>query len=338
MGLKKYIFGSLILILAVTGYAFTLESGDYRVQILEYGIVLPVAVWVAIPVAILFLASLLHLIYYGMKNYLSFKAINKDSNSTVKFLQKKILNLSSDATFKNPQFKQLNEILSNLEIKAVKNFNTDNKEFNKIVDNIVDINQGRYVSSKDLKLPNDNPLMIKNLINRVNSDDNFALEAVKKEKGYDRSVVVSAFNKILETKSMTTVKKNLDEIEFDKGMVISLFKKDSGQDAEFSLTNELISNLIFKVEMTNKDLIEVAKIYKKTMTPDQIISLFENLSTKKDEYTGAYLYVLCEYQVTDKIKDILANSSSEEFIPYKALMDLKEAGKHSYTIESISYK
>lgn len=338
MGLKKYIFGSVIFIIAVAGYAFSLESGDYRIQVLDFAFILPTAIWIALPAIILFILSLLHIIYYGLKSYFSLKSINRDSSMMLKSLQKKLLKEESVVTFKNEQYKQLNDILSNLEITVKENFNTDNKEINKTVDQIIDINAGRYVSSKELKLPKENPLMIQNLINRVNSDDNFALEAVKKEKGYDKAIVNAAFNKILDTKSITTVKKHLDEIELNKPMLLKLFEKDSEQKPEFSMTNELIRDLISKAEFSNEDLIKVINIYKKSMSPDQIIHLFEDISSANEEFTDAYLYVLCEYQVTDKIKDILANSSAEEFTAYKALMDLKEAGKHSYTIDSISYK
>lgn len=339
MGLKKYIFGSLILIIAIFGYAFSLESGDYRIQILDFVFVLPVALWIVAPALLIFALTLLHMIYYGLKNYFSLKAVNKDSNSMLKLLQKKLLNEKSNITFQNAQFKELSEIISQLEISVKdRNFSTENKDISKTVEQIFEIMSGKYISNKELKLPNDNPMMIQNLINRVNSDDNFAQEAIKKEKGYDKQVVKAAFSKVLETKSITTVKKLIDEIDFDKDMLFKLFEKDSEQKAEFSMTNEMIQKLISKVELTNDDLITIAKIYIKSMSPDQIIKLYEDISSTNEEFTSSYLYVLCEFEVTDKVRDILLNSGTNEFTAYKALIDLKDAGKHSYNIESISYK
>eukprot|EP01156_Anaeramoeba_ignava_P005992 Anaeramoba_ignava/a347459_12.p1 GENE.a347459_12~~a347459_12.p1 ORF type:complete len:340 (+),score=13.95 a347459_12:570-1589(+) len=339
MGLKKYIFGSLILIIAIFGYAFSLESGDYRIQVLDFAIVLPVALWIVAPALLIFTLALLHMIYYGLKNYFSLKAVNKDSGSMLKLIQKKLLNEKSNIQFQNPQFKELSEIISQLDISAKdRNFSTENKEISKTVEQIFDIMSGKYISNKELKLPNDNPVMIQNLINRVNSDENFALEAVKKEKGFDKKIVKAAFNKVLETKSITTVKKHMEEIEFDKEMLFKLFEKDSEQKPEFSMTNEMIQKLVSKIELTNDDMITIAKIYIKSMSPDQIIKLYEDISSTNEEFTSAYLYVLCEFEVTDKIRDILLNSAQNEFSAYKALIDLKDAGKHSYNIESISYK
>ena len=57
MGLKKYILGSVLLILAVFAYTFSIESGDYRIELMDQGFVLPVAVWIVAPVFFLFLMS-----------------------------------------------------------------------------------------------------------------------------------------------------------------------------------------------------------------------------------------------------------------------------------------
>ena len=119
---------------------------------------------------------------------------------------------------------------------------------------------------------------------------------------------------------------------------MSLFKKDSEQDSQFAMTNEIIIKLIKKAEFTNDDLINIAKNYKSSMTPDQIINLYEEISVVNEEYTTAYLYVLSEYEVIDKMRDILLNSSSHEYTAFKALIDLKDAGKHTYSLDTISYK
>ena len=39
----------------------------------------------------------------------------------------------------------------------------------------------------------------------------------------------------------------------------------------------------------------------------------------------------------DKVREVLANTKESEYSPFKALLDLKEAGKH-YNLEAISYK
>ena len=104
---------------------------------------------------------------------------------------------------------------------------------------------------------------------------------------------------------MTSIKKVLSELTLDKDMVKGLLKKDSEQNPEFAMTNDLILNAIKNVELSNCELIEIIKNYKKSMSPDQILKLFEDLSIEKEEYTSAYLYVLAEYEMIDKMRDII---------------------------------
>lgn len=339
MGLKKYILGSFLLILAVFGYVFSIESGDYRVEILDIILVLPIALWIIAPVLLLFVMSVLHILFYGLKNYFSIKAVSKDTSSMISLLSKKLLNESSSVSFKNKEFKELSEVINQLDINCTdSNFSSSSKEIDKIVEQIFTIKSGKYISTKDLKLPNDNAIMIENLKNRVEVDENFALEAIKKTSNYSAEVVKVAFEKVLEKKSITTIKKNINEVEFDTDMLIALLKKDSEQDIEFSMTNEEILKLITKVKLSNDDLILIAKNYKAQISPDQIIKLYEDISAVNEEYTTAYLFILAEYEMIDKMRDILVNSAPSEYTAFKALIDLKDAGKHTYSLSALCYK
>lgn len=339
MGLKKYIFASILLVIAIFGYTFSIESGDYRIEILDYSLVLPVAVWVVAPTVFLFIMTVLHILFYGLKNYFSLKAVEKDTESMIKLIDKRLVNEDSKISFQNKNFKALSEIIKQLEIDVTNNnFHCDNKEMQTVVGQIFDIKAGKYISSKELKLSKDNPIMIENIKNRIQSDENFALEAVKKTSSYPKEVVKAALFKILETKSMTTIKKHIDEIEFDEDMVIALCKKDSEQNNEFSMTNDVILKLIKSVELTNSQLIQIAKAYKFSMAPDQLLSLYEDISSYNEEYTSSYLHVLAEYEMLDKMRDILVNSSTHEFTAFKALLDLKDAGKHIYSLDSLQIK
>lgn len=339
MGLKRYILGSVLLAIIVFGYTFSIEAGDYRVQILDFTLILPIAVWVVLPMVTLLVLTILHILFYGLKNYFLAKSISRDSKSLLTVINKRLLNQTSSANFQNEDFQEIGSILNQLDLDVSnKNFSSQNKEISKSVDQKFNINAGKYVSSKELKLESSNSLMIENLKNRISLDDDFALDVVKNAAKNIPEIVKCAFLKVIETKSITTVKKILDTISCDKEMVIALLKKDSEQKPEFALTNDVILKLLNKVELTNEELIDIAKNYKKSMTPDQLIKLFEDYSSEHEEFTTAYLYVLAEYEMVDKMKDILVNSGSEDYIPFKALVDLKDAGKLTYSLDTLSYK
>ncbi|MEA3289262.1 MAG: hypothetical protein U9Q04_03685 [Campylobacterota bacterium] len=339
MGLKKYIFGTIILIIAIFGYVFSLESGDYRVQIIDQAFVLPVAVWVILPAALLFTLTILHMFYYGLKNYFSNKSIVKDSESLISLIDKRLLKEKANVNFQNKTFKELNEIVSQLDLDmASGTIECDNKTINKTVSKLKDIKAGVYVPAKDLKLSSDNPLIIMNTINRINQDDNFALEVIKNSSQYSENVVRIAFEKSLANKSFTSIKKSIPDMKLDSSLVVKLLKKDSEQAVEIAFNNEEILNIIKKVDITNKELMSIARNYKSSMTPDRIIKLYEDITTIKDEYTAAYLYILAEYEMIDKMRDILVNSASDEFSAFKAFIDLRDAGKHSYSLDTICYR
>jgi hypothetical protein len=339
MGLKKYIFGSIILVLIIFAYIFSIEPGDYRIELFGYALILPIAVWIVLPVAILAVLSILHISYYGLKNYFTLKSMNKDAETLLSVINSKLLNETSKATFQNQNIKQVANILKQLDITVTnQDFSCEDEKIKKTADQIFTVNNGKYISNKELKLPSENPLMEKNLKNRIDQDENFALEALKKPQEYSREIIKKAYEKVLYSKSITTIKKLIDEIEFDETMVMELLKKDSEQDPQFAMTNEQIINLITKVNLNNFQLIAVANYYKSKMSPDQIIKLFEDLCSAKEEHMNAYLYVLAEYEMIDKVRDVLDNSGTDEYLPFKALVDLKDSGKNIYSLDSISYK
>ncbi len=91
------------------------------------------------------------------------------------------------------------------------------------------------------------------------------------------------------------------------------------------------------IKMVIKDYGEITLDLYKDKAPVTVEN-FEKLVQEKEEYTTAYLYVLAEYEMIDKMRDILANSATQEYIPFKALIDLKDSGKHTYSIETLCYK
>jgi len=339
MGLKKYIIGSLLLAIIIFGYTFSIEAGDYRVQIVDYTIILPVALWVVLPMVTLLVLTIIHILFYGLKNYFTIKAVTKDSQSVISLINKRLLKETSSVNFQNENFKEIGSIVKQLDIDVSNsNFSSSDKDISKSVEQSFNIKSGKYIPSKELKLDANNPLMIENTKNRITLDDNFALEVVKSPEKNTQEIIKYAFLKVLESKSMTSIKKVIADLKLDSTMVKALLKKDSEQNPEFAMTNDIILSTIKKVELSNTELIEIAKDYKKMMTPDQIIKLFEDLAQEKEQYTTAYLYVLAEYEMIDKMRDILVNSSTNEYVPFKALVDLKDAGKHTYSLDTLSYK
>lgn len=337
MGLKKYIGFSLLLIIAVYVYVFSIETGSYTVKILENSLELPIAVWVILPISVLFLVTILHIVFYGFKNYLQTNSMKKDEDNITEFLKELLLENNSSKKFKQKSLKELANILSQMKIVPKdKVFNSTNSEINTIVNNIIKINSNEYVSDKSVKFNKNGEIFEKNLSNRVSEDVDYAMDVVKKSETFSKDIVKAAFSNVLKNKTMTTVKKLLDGLKLDKEMLFELMEKDS-QNSDFALEHEAIIKFTKDVGFTKKDYLNFAELYKKSKKPDELINMFETISNENDEAIEAYLVILFEYEMIDNAREYLASLPDEEYLSFRALIDLKDSGKH-YTLEDFSIK
>lgn len=337
MGLKKYIGFSIIFILVVYGYLFSLELGDYELKVFDFSYTLPIVVWLVLPIAVLAIATILHLMFYGLIFYFKQKAIQCDHDLMISYLKSNLLGKSYNKRFKTKGFKDLYNILSQFDLQIKEGtFTSKDEELNKIVASIHDINNGKYINEKVIKLSELSALYNLNLLNKINEQADFAVDVVKKPENYSTNVLRHAFENVLDKKSMTTVKKIYKNIKLDKYLAKKLFEKDAANN-EFGFTPDEILKIVKELDYKKEDFMDLAKNYESILKPDQIIALFEKLSSELDEATPAYLHVLCEYEMIEKVREMVSTTNENEFTAFKALLDLKEAGKH-YNLESISYK
>lgn len=329
MGLKRYIGLGIVFLVVVVVFAFINSSSDFRVEFFGNAYVLPVTVWIALPAFVLFLASILHIFIYSVKHYFEKKSFESDEKTLKALVKDLILGKNSTKVFKTTEFSEIGAILSNFNlIPKEKSITTTDNEVNTILNAVYKINSGQYVAGKELKLYNDNPFYEKNIINQINEDIDFAVDVLKKSSGYSQKIVKEALFKVLAEKNLRAVVKYLDTLLVDREMVLALFAKDALKSTESSFSQDKIAGLAKKVDLTKKDFISIAKQYKNRMGPDELIRLFENLSSEIEEATEAYLYILFEFEMLDTAKEILHNSAKTEYVLFKALLDLKQSGKH----------
>lgn len=337
MGFKKYVVFSIILIVAIYAYLFSLDLGEYKLTVFDISLNLPVSAWVIAPVILLFLATVGHIIFYGLINIFKTRAILKDQETMLSLIKSNLSDNPNPKRFKSKVFKSLSSVLNQLNLSVKDNtFSSTDEELNKLVAAIQDIKAGKYVSDKSIKINEISDLSNLNMINKVNEQIDFAIDVLKKPENFAANVIKQAFLNVLEKKTMTTVKKLYKNIKLDKELAKKLFEKDA-QNNEFGFTHEEILKIVKDLDFTKEDYVALAKNYETILKPDQIIALFEKLSSDLDESTPAYLHVLFEYEMIDKVREVVESTPEGEYTAFKALLDLKDAGKH-YDLESISYK
>ena len=337
MGLKKYFIFSVILIVAIFGFVYSLELGEYNVSLFDYSLALPISVWMIMPISLLALATIVHLLWYSVINFFKKRAIAKDYEAMIKMIKSNLLDKNEVYKFKTQDFKNLSSILSQLKIDVQENrFSCFDDELNKIVANVQDVKNGKYVSDKSFKVNETTNLANLNMLNKVNEQIDFAVDVLKKPESFSSNIVLKSFENVLKEKSMTTMKKLYKNVKLDKEMAKKLFEKDAANN-EFGFTSEEILKIVKDLDYDKNDYLALAKNYETILKPDQIIALFEKLSLELEDAIPAYLHVLFEYEMIDKAREVLANTKDNEYPAFKALIDLKEAGKH-YNLEAISYK
>ena len=217
MGFKKYFIFSIILIVAVFGYVYSLELGDYNVSFFGYSLSLPVSAWVITPISVLALATYLHILWYSMLNYFKKRAVKKDHETMIKMIKSNLLDKNEVYKFKTQDFKNLSSILSQLKIDVQENrFSCFDDELNKIVANVQDVKNGKYVSDKSFKVNETTNLANLNMLNKVNEQIDFAVDVLKKPENFSSNIVLKSFENVLKEKSMTTMKKLYKNIKLQK--------------------------------------------------------------------------------------------------------------------------
>lgn len=333
MGLKRYIIATIILAILLFGFLYSLSLGDYEISLFGYSAVLPIDVWIMLPFVFLVLITYLHLIFYTSVIQIKKWEYSKDHETMIDFINSSLLEKNSSPKFRTQKFKELFSILSqlNIDVKA-DSFTSAFEDTNKAVAAVQDITKGKFV--KAIKLGENSNLAKQNLLNKINEEVDFATDVLKKPENYTFDVVKEAFLNVLKDKSMTTVKKLYKNIKLDKELAFKLFEKDV-ENSDFGFTQEEILSIVKELNFDKNDYITLAKIYKKVLNPDEIISILEKLSSENDEATTAYLYVLCRFEMIDKVREIVALSKEGDYKQFKALLDLKDAGK-TYNIEALT--
>ncbi len=337
MGLKKYILFSLLLLIAIYLYAVSLQLGEYTFTQFSLELTLPIALWLILPIALLLVFTIIHILFYGFKSYLNIRAFQKDEENLLECVKDNFLENNNNKSFKTKGLKDIAKILSQMNLVCkTDSFESSDDEVKKIISRIKEIEDGKYIQDKSIKFNKNGNIANLNLLNKINDQIDFAMDVLKKPANYSKANIKVAFLNVLKEKSMTTVKKLLESLSLDKEMVLELIKKDS-QNEQFSISIEDLVKYISNVEFSNDDYINVAKMYKKSTHPDELIKMFETLCSSAEEATSAYLYVLFEFEMLDEIREILNSSAANEYTAYRALIDLKDNGRN-YTVDSLCYK
>jgi hypothetical protein len=191
----------------------------------------------------------------------------------------------------------------------------------------ISVANGNYEDLKKYRLSKTNPLVIQNTINRLKIEPRFALEVLKNCKTLESELCVKAYDALLSFASFNEIKRY--DFPTDKRTFRRLMERYLDADDSFEMDIKSIEDMCEQFKADRADYLELAREMKMKLTPDALIALFEKLYNSKGTLAAdAYLYVLYDLQMIDKIRELLIHSDAEEFINFKTIMFLRDNGKN----------
>ena len=302
MYIKRYTIAAFILIALVGGYVYMYVTKD-TTTIDFFGIPLPalaVAVWVIIPLVVLYIASVIHMSFYYMLGNMSIKRYEKDHD--------KLLDLIIDAylgkkdrehIFRTPPYSLVGRLLDNSTIypNGEITFQFDNESTQKISAVLNDINaikRGEVVDLKVYNLPMENELVIQNERNRYKQGELTAEDVLTNSTKYADSFKKEVYADYVKVTSLNNIKKY--KALMSKEALYVILSRVNSDEFTLEVSNEDLISFIEMVDLDEKELIKISSILAAGgMTPDRRIRLFEALSDADDKATEAFLYTLFEH-------------------------------------------
>lgn len=327
MGLKKYILFAIIFIVAVGAYVYSFNGDTYTLTFFGVPVSLKIAIWVVLPAAVLVIASALHMLFYSFKNYLTQRNLQKDYKTYLQYAKQHMLGNDIDMNFTTKWYDLPSRVLKHFKFDASKDASDiNNEELKEVIESLRKIESGEFVSLKKFKLPKDNYFVKKNLLNKLSSDKKESENILKNCEDKSDEICKKAFEKYCEYASFGDIKKQGFKIErelFDK-----LLKRFEDSNDEFKLNVEDIKEQLNGYDLDKKEYLSYAKRLKKLLNPEAVLSIFETISNEKEEALQAYLYLLFEFQMIDKAREVLLSLRENECEKFRYILELKDCGKN----------
>lgn len=321
---RRFIIYALIYVVAVTLGTYSLYPGDAVVGAFGYDYTLPIAAWVGGVVALLAIFASIHMMYYGFLAYLRERALKKDIASYKELAKDVLLDFKSEREFRTDTFELAREFSCYLSPWGAKSELLLDDELRQISQHIEQVKAGEIVDLKRYRLPLQNPLNLKNELNKIEGLANYYLDILKNEANYPESLTAAAYAKLIAQGEYANVKKYaLNRLKpVDALSLLERFGR-----GELELKPEEIFELANNEAFSTKEFISIAMALEGSVAPDAYFGLFSRLRQQHPQADRAYLYVLFELGMIEEAREIIQNSLNDEFADLKPLLFLRENGK-----------
>ena len=336
MYIKRYTVASFILMALVGAFVYTYVTPE-TTTIDFFGIPLPalsIAVWVVVPLFILYIASVLHFSFYSFLGSMNLRKYDKDYDKLMDAIVEAYLGKKSRAhSFKTERYSLLGTLLENTALFPVGNIiaNTDNEKIVDVLQAIEKIKNGEVVDLKQYNLLMENELVVQNERNRYKTGELTAEMVLTNSTKYADVLKQEVYVDYVKSASIANIEKY--KVLLTKEALYEILARVNADSFTLEINNDELVSLMRKLELSVNDYIKLSSVISHGgMIPEQRMRLFETLSDENEDIIPAYLYTLFDLEVLAPVDEILDNSQPDEYQKFKAYRALKECNKH-FSIE-----
>ncbi|MSN96654.1 hypothetical protein F1B92_05655 [Campylobacter sp. FMV-PI01] len=322
MRLKHFVTYSLIYIGIVGIFVFLQNANSYTISFLGLNLTLPVALWVILPLVLFVIFAIFHNSYVAFCVYKKNKALKNDKALYDEFAKNALLGINKTKSFKTDTFDTAKSVAIFLSPLLKDEVDIKNKQIKDVIEILKLLESGEVVELRKYKITNNNPLFIKNELNKLNLDPKYATEILKNKSEINDELSKKAFDVLLKNCSYFEIKKhNFKLTKFDAIKLVDRYLSDE----TFEMTKEDFYSLILLCEFDTEQYIKLANSLKAKFSPDALIAMFNRLRSEKDEANEAYLYLLYEFGMIDALKEFI--NYNDGYDKFKILLFLKDSGR-----------
>jgi len=332
MRLGLYTFATLAFIGLVAGFVYTMAPGNYVLEFAGLNLNLPIALWVALPLVILLVLTILHMFYHGTRNYFVRRKWQRDADTMQDALYWSLIGEPRAHNYAVPQIREGAALLSGAALELRDLPEGISPKLAKAASWIKQIQNGEAVDLKSLKvdrfLSKNNPLLIRNQLNRLATDAEYADTILRSRENYAKEAVDAAIKKAVATQTFFKLKKYANLLSF-ADLEVLLDRADAGEDV--GLSRENLEAFVEDMELDCPQYMRLVHSAIKAFEPDENLAWFKERAQKYPRAQAAYLFLLFRYEMIDKAKDYLEEFEDDEFIAFRAFHTLKK-NKYNYKV------
>lgn len=332
MYIKRYSIAAFVLMVLVGAYVFAYVTKD-TIGLDFFGIPLPslsIAIWIIIPLFILYLGSVAHMLFYSIIGNFKGRKYEKDFESIIDAISDAYMGKKErHYGFKTDRYKLLGSLLENTALFPIKEMagETGNEKVDAVLTLIKNIKNGQVEDMKKYHLSFDNELVVQNERNRYKKEEISAEDILSNSTKYVDTLCKEVYVDFVKKAPLYSIEKY--KAYLTKEALYTIFARINADSFTLEISNETIVSFLEKLDLNKDEYIKLSSLLSEGgMLPEQRIKLFEMLSDNDEKIMDAYLFTLFDLEMLAPADAILHISQPDEYLNFKAYRALKECNQN----------